>query len=181
MQIHDAQQEVRTVFLGGSIGQAVSGVLWLVSAGLGEFASVQSGILSLALGGMLIFPLTQLVLKILGRQASLDRENPLNQLAMQIAFIIPLMLPVIAGATLYNVNWFYPAFMVVVGAHYLPFVFLYGMWQYAALSAALISGGVVIAMILPEMFTPGGWITGIVLVLFAIIIWRLARSEGVVR
>jgi hypothetical protein len=79
------------------------------------------------------------------------------------------------------VNWFYPAFMVVVGAHYLPFVFLYGMWQYAALSAALISGGVVIAMILPEMFTPGGWITGIVLVLFAIIIWRLARSEGVVR
>lgn len=56
--------------------------------------------------------------------------NPLGPLGMQVAFIIPCSYPVIGAAVLHNVNWFYPAFMVIVGAHYLPFVFLYGMWHY---------------------------------------------------
>ena len=31
------------------------------------------------------------------------------------------------AAALYETNWFYPAFMVIIGAHYLPFSHLYGM------------------------------------------------------
>lgn len=34
MEIADAQREMRSAFLGGFVGQLVSGVLWLVSAGL---------------------------------------------------------------------------------------------------------------------------------------------------
>jgi hypothetical protein len=36
--------------------------------------------------------------------------------------------------------------MVVLGAHYLPFAFLYGMRILAALAALLVGGGVIIAM-----------------------------------
>ena len=177
MEIRDAQQEVRSVFLGGSIGQAVSGLLWLISAGLATWAGVNNGIIALVVGGIFIFPLTQLALKLLGRQAALQRKNPLNQLAMQIAFIVPLSLPVIAAAALYNLNWFYPAFMIVVGTHYLPFTFLYGMWQYSVLAAVLIAGGVAFGIAMPDNFTTGGWFTAAVLLLFALAAWRLAASD----
>jgi hypothetical protein len=32
--------------------------------------------------------------------------------------------------------------MIVLGAHYLPFVFLYGLWQFWVLGALLVGGGV---------------------------------------
>lgn len=180
MQIQTAQEEVRSVFLGGAIGQAVSGIIWLISTVVGVWISVRYGILVLAVGGAFIFPLTQLALKVSGRRASLSRENPFNQLAMQIAFIVPLCLPLIGAATLYNVNWFYPAFMLVVGVHYMPFIFLYGMWQYAILAAALIGGSVAIGLTQPENFSLGGWMTALVLLIFAAVIGVTSAKQATI-
>jgi hypothetical protein len=177
MQISDAQREVRKVFIGGSTGQAVSGLVWLISAALGTWVSIRLGIIALAIGGIFIFPLTQLSLKLSGHQAVLPRTNPLNQLAMQVAFIVPLNLPVIGAAALHNVNWFYPAFMIVIGTHYMPFIFLYGMWQYAILAAALIGGGVLIGIYLPNSFVIGGWLTAALLLVFSLVIWRISAKE----
>jgi hypothetical protein len=87
----------------------------------------------------------------------------MNGLAMQVAFIAPLSLPVVGAAALYNINWFYPAFMLVLGTHYMPFIFLYGMWEFGVLAALLIGGGVAIGMLFPDAFTIGGWFTGVVL------------------
>jgi hypothetical protein len=123
---------------------------------------------------MFIFPLTQLLLRVMGRRALLSRENPMGQLAMQVAFTIPLNLLVVAGATLYRLNWFYPACMVAIGSHYLPFMFLYGMWQFAVLAGVLIGGGVVIGLAVPEVFSTGGWFTGVVLLVFAFAGRRIA-------
>lgn len=160
------------MYLDGSVGQAVSGIIWLGSAALGSWVGTRYAILALALGGVFIFPLTQLVIRLMGRPASLRKENPFRQLAMQVAFIVPLCLPVITGATLYRQNWFYPAFLIVVGAHYLPFITLYGIWQYAILAGVLIGGGVLVGMFLPGQFTPGGWLGGLALVTFALLISR---------
>lgn len=178
MEVRTAQAEVRNVFLGGSIGQAVSGAIWLVSAALGTWGRPQTAMLVLAVGGAFIFPLTQLALRLLGRPAALQRENPFNALAMQTAFIVPLCLPLIYAATLYNPNWFYPAFMIAVGAHYLPFMTLYGMWQYAILAAALLGGGVAFGMFFSESFPSGGWFTGLVLAGFALLAWRVWAGEA---
>lgn len=178
MEIRAAQQEVRSVYLGGSVGQAVSGLIWLISAALGSFVSQNLGIIVLVLGGMLIFPLTQLGIKLLGRNASLPNSNPFKMLAMQTAFIVPLCMPVIGGAALYNINWFYPAFMIVVGAHYLPFMTLYGMWQYGVLGAALIAGGVAIVWALPPTFSLGGWLTAGILLAFALFVALTRRGKN---
>ena len=129
MTVADAQRDVRTVFLGGSVGQVVSGAIWLLSAGLSTCVGTREGILALVVGGTFIYPLTRLVLRLLGRPGALAPNNPLRPLAVQVAFFIPLTLPVVGGAALYNVNWFYPGCMIVVGAHYLPVMLLYGMWQ----------------------------------------------------
>jgi hypothetical protein len=59
--------------------------------------------------------------------------------------------------------------MIVLGAHYLPFVFLYGMRQFAVLAALLISCGVFIGLYLPKATTLGGWITATALLAFAFI------------
>ena len=169
MDIKVAQEDVRSTFLRGSVGQAASGLIWLVSAALGTWVSERSAILVLVLVGALVFPLTQLTLRLLGRPAGLPKGHPMNALAMQVAFILPLTLPVIGAAAMANINWFYPAFMLVLGTHYLPFMFLYGMWEFGALAALLIGGGVAIGMVFPDTFTIGGWFTATVLLLFALV------------
>jgi hypothetical protein len=168
MDIRLAQQEVQTTFLRGSVGQAVSGIIWLVSAILGTWVGERSAILVLVLVGMFIFPLTQLTLRLLGHSGGLPKGHPMNPLAMQVAFIVPLCLPVIGAASMTNLNWFYPAFMLIVGVHYMPFIFLYGMWEFAVLAGVLIFGSVGIGMFLHDTFTIGGWYTAIALLAFAL-------------
>jgi len=179
MLIQEAQKEMRTVFLHGSVGQMVSGLIWLVSAALSTFVSARTGITMLVLVGIFIFPLTLLTLRLMGRKATVRRENPFNFLAMQTAFIVPLCLPVVGGAALYNLDWFYPAFMIVLGAHYLPFMTLYGMWQFGPLGAVLIFAGAALALWLPGLgFAAGGWFTGAVLLLFALYAAALTRRAA---
>ena len=176
MQIEQAQKDIREAYLGGFAGQAVSGSLWFLSAILATWISKKAAVLALCLGGMAIYPLTLLVLRALGRAVSLPREHPMNALAMQVAFTLPLNLPLVLAATLYRHNWFYPALMVALGAHYLPFVFLYGMRLFAFLSALLVVPGILIALYLPRNFTLGCWWTAGILFVFAI-----AGRQSVVR
>lgn len=178
MEIRSAQQDMQSVFLRGSIGQAISGIIWLTSAALGTWVSERAGILMLVLAGIFIFPLTQMALHVIGHSAKLPKGHPLNQLAMQVAFIVPLSLPLIAAASLYNINWFYPAFMLVVGTHYLPFIFLYGMWEFAALSAVLIGGSVAIGMLFWNVFSIGGWFTAVILLVFALLVQITPNLAG---
>jgi hypothetical protein len=177
MDIAEAQRDVRTVFLRGSVGQLVSGLLWLGSAALGTWYSHRSAIGFLVIGGIFIFPLTQLVLRAMGRPASLPTGHPMNGLAMQVAFTVPLNLFVVAGATMYRLNWFYPALMIVVGAHYLPFIFLYGMWQFGLLAAALITAGWAIGVYVPHPFSLGGWVAAFALLAFALVSRQAARPS----
>lgn len=172
MDIKAAQQDVRNTFMHGSVGQAVSGVIWLASAVLGTWVGERSAIFLLVVGGAFIFPLTQLTLRLLGRSGALPKGHPMNQLATQVAFIVPFSLPLIGAASLYNINWFYPAFMLAVGTHYLPFMFLYGMWEFAALAGILIFGSVSIGLWLTNSFTFGGWFTAVILLAFALWVRR---------
>lgn len=167
MNISDAQKEVRSVHLGAFSGFIVTGLIWLASAAIGTWMSIGMAIWALILGGTFIYPLSTLLLKLIGMPASLSRENPFGMLAMQVAFVIPLCYPLIAAATIHNTNWFFPAFLVVVGAHYLPFIFLYGMWQFGILAALLVGLGTITGLYFPESFTLGGWIGGVVFLLSA--------------
>jgi hypothetical protein len=53
---------------------------------------------------------------------------------MQVAFVLPASMPLLVPVGLYRLNWFYPAMTILLGAHYLPFVFLYEMRMFAALA-----------------------------------------------
>ena len=169
MEITQAQKDVRDIFLGGFAGQLVSAVLWATSAAACTWHSLHMGEIILVLGGFLIFPVTQLLLRSLGHVYALPKGHPMNALAIQIAFTLPLTLPVVIGIAALRPAWFYPAFMIALGAHYLPFVFLYGMWQFAGLCAALVASGVAIGMYLPKPLSLGAWLTATLLFLFAFV------------
>ena len=104
----------------------------------------------------------------MGRPGKVSEENGLNALGAQVAFVLPLSLPLVAAATLYETGWFYPAFMVALGAHYLPFVFLYGMAMFALLAGLLWILGILLATHLVLGFSAGAWITGVILLIFAV-------------
>lgn len=185
MHIREAQHDVRTTFLGGFAGQFVSSVIWFISAALATWYTQTSGIAVLVLGGIFIFPLTQLLLRLMGRSAALPKGHPMNQLAIQVAFTLPLNLPLVGAATLYRHEWFYPAFMIALGTHYLPFVFLYGMRHFGVLSAVLVSGGIFLGLYGPPVFSLGGWVTAFVLLVAAFIgrsvVIRESKNQSVPR
>jgi hypothetical protein len=178
MLVQDAQLEIRTVFIGGFWGQLVSSVIWFSSAALGTWSTSRAAILTVVIGGIFIFPLTRLLLRITGRPSKLSSTNPLHQLAMQVAFTLPLSMLLLVPVTAFRLYWFYPALMILVGAHYLPFTFLYGMRMFAVLGAILIASGVVIALQYPGSFSLGGWVGGLALLIFSFIGRATVMAEG---
>ncbi len=178
MEIQDAQRQLRSVYIGGFWGQLVSSVIWLVSAALGTWFNPKASILTVVIGGFFIFPLTKMLLRLSGRRASLSGENPFNSLAMQIALVLPFSMLLLVPVGLYRLNWFFPALMVLLGAHYLPFASLYGMRMFLFLSGILIAMGAVIAVRFSGTFSLGAWITGLALFVFAWIGRSIATGEA---
>jgi hypothetical protein len=175
--IAGAQRDVRTTFLGGFPGQLVSGAIWLASSALTTWVSAGAGIFALVVGGIFIFPLGQLLLKIMGRRAPLEPGNPMKSLATQSAVIIPVLFPLVGAATLYRREWFYPAMALIVGAHYFPFAFLYGMRMFLVLGAVMCAVAVFVATSAPAYADAIGWFTGALLVVFAFIGRRLVETS----
>lgn len=174
MTVEEGQRQSRTVYLGGGPGQLVCAVIWLASAAAGTWASARLAILILVVGGMFIFPLTQLILRAMGRPASLPADSPFRWLAFQVAMIVPLCLPVVGAAAVHKLVWFYPGAMIVVGAHYLPFQFLYGQSRWLVLGIFLFVAGLMIGLYMQTLFTLGGWVTGLAFLVFSI--WAWARA-----
>jgi hypothetical protein len=97
---------------------------------------------------------------------------------MQIAFVLPFSMLLLVPVGHYRLNWFFPALMVLVGAHYLPFASLYGMRMFLVLSGILIVMGVMIAVYFAETFSLGAWVAGLALFGFAWVGRSIAISEA---
>ena len=85
MEIKEAQLEMRSTFLGGFAGQLVSGVIWLIAAGISFFVRPLYGMAVLFFGSMFIFPLTQVLIRALGRPGKTSKDNSLWPLGAQTA------------------------------------------------------------------------------------------------
>ncbi|MGC1105024.1 MAG: hypothetical protein WA876_00660 [Candidatus Acidiferrales bacterium] len=178
MDIQEAQRESRSVFIGGFWGQLVSSIIWLASAALGTWVTPKASILTVVIGGFFIFPLTQSMLRLSGRRASLSKENKFNSLGWQVAFVLPFSMLLLIPVGHYYLNWFFPALMILLGAHYLPFATLYGMRMFLFLAGILMAAGVVIAHYFSGTFSLGAWVAGLALFVFAWIGRSIATAEA---
>ena len=178
MDIQDAQREVRSVYIGGFWGQLVSSVIWLMSAMVGTWVTPRASILTVVIGGFFIFPLTQMLLRLSGRRASVSRDNSFHSLGMQVAFVLPFSMLLLVPVGHYDLNLFFPALMVLLGAHYFPFATLYGMRMFLFLGGILIAAGIVIAHWFSGTFSVGAWVAGLALFVFAWIGRSIATGEA---
>ncbi len=177
MRIVDAQREIRTRYAGGFYGQLVSGVLWLLSAGVAPWAGPRAAIWTVVVGGFLIFPVTELLIRLAGDRPSLSAGNSLPSLGMQAAFVLPLSMPLLIPVALFRLTWFYPGLMILLGAHYLPFAFLYGMRMFWVLGYLLVGAGLLIAIYWSNTFSLGAWFTGVLLLVFGAVGRTLVQRE----
>ena len=170
-----AQREVRYAYRSTSVGQIYVGLVWLVSAAVWTFVGTTAGVLVLLIGGVFIYPVAALVSRALGSPGVIPRTNPLREAGVTIPIVGALGIPVAGAAALYDIGWFYPAFMVIMGAHYLPFSHLYGMRVFVPLGAAMWLGGIAFGLWAPESSVGGAWLTG--LALLTVGIWAARRHH----
>lgn len=73
---------------------------------------------------------------------------------------------------------FFPAALIIVGAHYLVFISLYGMRMFAVLAGVLIALGALGLFVVPELGGMSGWLGAAVFLVFALVLFRVeARSR----
>lgn len=160
MLIADAQRDVRDAYLDGAPGMLVSGVLWLATAAVAASGNVRGAWILLFVGGMFIFPVGTVLVRMFGGRARLRPDNPLQALGMQAAFLVPLGWPLVIAAGMTNEGWYFAAASWLVGIHYLPFITLYGMRLYGILAAALLVASWACVQYLPTDVAAAAWATG---------------------
>lgn len=144
LTIHEAQRDVREIYHGGFIGPLVSAGIWLAAAVAAESAGVSWGAPVLFFGGMLIFPLSMIGNRMLGRRPDLPAGHPMRGLAMQSAF--GMVAALLAAWVLASVvpDAFFALAMVIVGAHYFTFTHLYGDVVFLVFGVAQVVTGLLV-------------------------------------
>jgi len=177
MQVKEAQADVRRIYRGGFAGPLVSALIWSAAAAVYQWGSSATAMVVLFFGGMLIFPLSTLVLKIAGGPASLPKGHPSIALATQAALTVPLGFLVAIALGTYEPSLFFPAALIIVGAHYLPFISLYGMWLFGAIAGVLVAIGAVAVYWLPNLREVSGWVGAAVLLVSALPLYLSYRTS----
>jgi hypothetical protein len=142
MNFSEAQQDMRRAYYDGVTGVIVSATVWLIAAVVAWQSTPGNAIVALLIGGMFIFPLSVALSKLMGRSGVHSKANPLSSLATTGTIWMLLAIPIAYGASLYKVEWFFPAMLVTIGGRYLTFTTLYGLRTYYLCGAALAAAGV---------------------------------------
>lgn len=176
MQIAAAQQDMARAHVRGAPGVLVSGLVWLIASVVWERSGVATGFLALFVGGVLIFPLSLLISRLVFRAPGSAKGNPLERLALESTFTL------FAGIFL---AWCFlrvapelafPAMAVAIGVRYLIFRTVYGNAIYWALGGALaVLGGVVAAQII-ALPVNLALVVGVIEVVFSGLIFLTGRA-----
>ncbi|MEZ4972881.1 MAG: hypothetical protein R2820_06200 [Cyclobacteriaceae bacterium] len=135
--IAGAQQEMRTNFANGSLGVLVSGLAWLVASCVAYSVGTTQAIWSLLIGGALIYPVSLLLTKAIGRSGGYSKGNILGGLAQEGTFFMLLAIPLAVVMSLQHHEWFFQGMLLIIGGRYLTFQTLYGRKYYWVLGALL--------------------------------------------
>lgn len=172
MKIIEAQKDMRQAYFNGATGAIVSGTLWIAAGLAALFSSQQTSILIFFFGGMLIFPLSLVVSKLLKRSGQHQNDNELAKLAIESTFLIFIGLFIAYAVYETHPTWFYGIMMLIIGGRYVLFQSLYGLRLYWLFGAVLIVAGVVCILTAQE-FHSGALMGGVVEIVFAILLFKV--------
>lgn len=142
LDIVTAQSELRQSYMHGGPGTVVSGIIWLIAGiSVGVFG-VPVGFVVLFFGGMLIFPITTLIVRGFLRRAAPAKENPGGITVVETIF------PMIGGLFCawlilpHRPDLVFPIAAIAVGSHYFGFRTAYGDTTFWVLGSAMCLTGV---------------------------------------
>lgn len=141
MDIASAQAELRASYMNGGPGAVVSGLVWLASAVCASRWGTPTGLAVLFFGGMAIYPVGTLVVRMLFRRKAPSANNPGGRTVTETVF--PMIGGFLAAWILlpYRPDLVFPLAAIAVGAHYFGFRTAYGGILYWALAAAICAVG----------------------------------------
>ena len=128
LEIETAQLELRRAFLRGGPGAIVSGLVWLVAGITASAFGLPTGFAALFFGGMLIFPVASLFVRVVLRLKPASKQNPGGITVIETIF--PMIFGFMTAWLLlpYRPEFVFPMSAIAVGAHYFGFRTAYGDW-----------------------------------------------------
>ncbi|WP_296001603.1 hypothetical protein [Rugamonas sp.] len=137
----DQQKEMRHAYFDGAPGILVSGLVWIAAALVCHLLGMRLSVWTLLIGGALIYPISVIVTKAIGRPARTGKANALNQLVMASTIWLILGCAMAYGLFLLAPALFFPAMMATIGSRYLIFASAYGRPVFWTMGVSLIAGG----------------------------------------
>lgn len=177
MTTSDAQREIRHAYVNGGPGAFVSAVVWLIAAMVEPRSGVATAFTTLFFGGFLIFPLGQLLSRLVFRRPAESAGNPLRLIALESTIA---MIGGLCAAWLFvrrEPALVFPIAAIAVGTHYFPFRTLYGDKRYWLFGALLTGVGAI--EIVSRGTLPGGPILAFAAVECLFAIWLTFGSDKV--
>ncbi len=172
------QREMRHAYYDGAPGILVSGLVWITAAVVCHQLEMHTAVWTLFVGGALIFPISTIVEKAIGRPGKTDRPNALNQLALASTIWLILGCAMSYGLFLLDPVLFFPAMMATIGCRYLVFATVYGRTVFWTFGGSLIAAaGLVFYSAAPPAAAAG--IGGLIEVAFAFFVFSTASKPAV--
>jgi len=173
-----AQRDLRGGYCAGGPGVLASALAWGCAALVAAFVSPRQAVIALFVGGMLIYPVGLLIEKLLGGSGKHEPGNPMAVLAMESTILMLLCLPIAYVVSLYRLDWFFPAMLLIIGGRYLLFSTMYGLRTYWLLGGVLAIAGFVSVAV---MASPAAvaLVGSLIEFGFAIHLTRMGRREPV--
>ena len=131
------QEDMRRGYLWGATGIMTSGVVWLVAGLVAYFKDPRIAVWALFIGAGFIVPVSNLIDRGLGAPGKHSYGNRLAALALEGTVFMLMCLPLAYALSLYRMEWFFPAVLMIIGGRYLTFGTVYGTPVYWALGALL--------------------------------------------
>lgn len=136
-RLTEYQADMRRGYLWGSTGIMTSGLVWLVAAVVAFVYPPQYAVWTLFIGASFIVPVANLLNRLLGAAGKHSEGNKLAALALESTVFMLMCLPLAYALSLYKMEWFFPAVLMIIAGRYLTFASIYGTRWYWLLGALL--------------------------------------------
>ena len=140
------QAQMRAGYGSGWTGIAASALAWAVAAGVAWQGSAQHAITALLAGGVLIFPASLVLGKLLHLPCHHPKGNALGSLAGASTFWLIFCLPIAWLLGQQQPAWFFAAMLLVIGGRYLVFASVYGLTALSMPAAVIATTGAIVEL-----------------------------------
>jgi hypothetical protein len=140
--LSNLQEDMRRGYLWGATGIMTSGLVWLVAGLVAHLKTPQVAVWTLFIGAGFIVPVSNLFDRSLGAPGKHTPGNQLAALALETTVFMLMCLPLAYALSLYRIDWFFPAVLMIIGGRYITFGTIYGTPIYWVLGATLGIGAI---------------------------------------